>query len=73
MEDIVLTFNWQNMFTIWLMVIILAVVITVGAQLVRRTGLVNNAEQLFAYIDKRMGGCHICFCYIASLDAYFSS
>lgn len=44
MVDIVLSFNWQNIFTIWLMIILLVLAYVVGSQLVRKMGGMNNAE-----------------------------
>jgi len=42
MEEVVLSFNWQNLFTIWVMIAILALILVVGAQLFRKVGGSND-------------------------------
>jgi hypothetical protein len=43
MEDLVLSFNWQNLFTVWLMVVILALIYVIGGQ-IYKTASANNAQ-----------------------------
>ena len=38
MDAVLLTWRWQNVLTIWLMVIALALLVTVGAQVYRAIG-----------------------------------
>lgn len=38
MDAVLITWRWQNILSIWIMVILLALFITMGAQIVRRIG-----------------------------------
>lgn len=45
MDAVLLTWRWQNLLTIWLMVIALGLLITVGSQVTRKvTGAGNNGS-----------------------------
>ena len=41
MEDLVLSFNWQNLFTVWLMVAILALIFVIGGQVYKKASAGN--------------------------------
>ena len=38
MDAVLITWRWQNILSIWIIVIALALLITMGAQIVRRVG-----------------------------------
>lgn len=38
MDAVLITWRWQNILSIWIMIILLAFLITMGAQVVRRVG-----------------------------------
>ncbi len=44
MEDVILSFNWQNIFTVWVMIVILALVFVVGSQLFRKVSGASNDQ-----------------------------
>ena len=44
MDAIILTWRWQNILSIWIMVLALALLVTLGAQVVRRVNAGSNSD-----------------------------
>ncbi len=44
MDAVLLTWRWQNILSIWIIVILLGLLVTVGAQVARRMGSAQNAQ-----------------------------
>lgn len=42
MDAVLLTWRWQNIFSIWIMVILLYLLITVGSQVAMKKGIIGD-------------------------------
>lgn len=43
MDAVLLTWRWQNILSIWIMIIALSLLVTLGAQIARRAGARSDA------------------------------